>query len=130
MQQRPSAATLQFKVLTSSSNRIYNNTLQQRSRNYSLKIQSQSRLLLKKKVNELNGGIRKSSKKTCTVLRAQEVAEISCFSSSFSAKSCSACYASCCIRSNVTATAAAFACCFASHSAASLPAVEADESSQ
>ena len=128
MQQRPSAATLQFKVLTSSSNRIYN-TLQQRSRNYSLKIQSQSRLLSKKKVNELNGGIRKSSKKTCTVLRAQEVAEISC-SSSFSAKSCSACYASCCIRSNVTATAAAFACCFASHSAASLPAVEADESSQ
>ena len=128
MQQRPSAATLQFKVLTSSSNRIYN-TLQQPSRNYSLKIQSQSRLLSKKKVNELNGGIRKSSKKTCTVLRAQEVAEISC-SSSFSAKSCSACYASCCIRSNVTATAAAFACCFASHSAASLPAVEADESSQ
>ena len=128
MQQRPSAATLQFKVLTSSSNRIYN-TLQQPSRNYSLKIQSQSRLLSKKKVNGLNGGIRKSSKKTCTVLRAQEVAEISC-SSSFSAKSCSACYASCCIRSNVTATAAAFACCFASHSAASLPAVEADESSQ
>ena len=128
MQQRPSEATLQFKVLTSSSNRIYN-TLQQPSRNYSLKIQSQSRLLSKKKVNELNGGIRKSSKKTCTVLRAQEVAEISC-SSSFSAKSCSACYASCCIRSNVTATAAAFACCFASHSAASLPAVEADESSQ
>ena len=124
MQQRPSAATLQFKVLTSSSNRIYN-TLQQQSRNYSLKIQSQSRLLSKKKVNELNG-IRKS-KKTCT-LRAQEVAEISC-SSSFSAKSCSACYASCCIRSNATA-AAASACCFASHSAASLPAVEADESSQ
>ena len=129
MQQRPSAATLQFKVLTSSSNRIYN-TLQQPSRNYSLKIQSQSRLFSKKKVNELNGGIRKQSKKTCTVLRAQEVAEISCSSSSFSAKSCSACYASCCIRSNVTATAAAFACCFASHSAASLPAVEADESSQ
>ena len=129
MQQRPSAATLQFKVLTSSSNRIYN-TLQQQNRNYSLKIQSKSRLFSKKKVNELNGGIRKSSKKTCTVLRAQEVAEISCFSSSFSAKSCSACYASCCIRSNVTAAATAFACCFASHSAASLPAVEADESSQ
>ena len=129
MQQRPSAATLQFKVLTSSSNRIYN-TLQQPSRNYSLKIQSQSRLFSKKKVNELKGGIRKQSKKTCTVLRAQEVAEISCFSSSFSAKSCSACYASCCIRSNVTAAAAAFACCFASHSAASLPAVEADESSK